>query len=153
MTKPTLEDAIILAAERHKGQTDKAGKPYILHPLRVMFHLPKDAGEDARIAAVLHDVIEDGDVSFENLRDWGYSDEVIAALRGVTKLDENEDYDSFIRRLAPNSLARLVKLADLEDNLDRSRIAQMTPKDEARMEKYRRAKEYLAKFGATDEHG
>lgn len=144
--KPTLEDAIILAAEKHRGQTDKAGKSYIFHPLRVMFHLPKDAGEDAQIAAVLHDVVEDCKVSFEQLEAWGYSQEVVNALRGVTKLDENENYESFIRRLAPNKLARQVKLADLEDNRDRSRIVVMSEKDEARMEKYERAKAYLLEF-------
>ena len=88
--KPTLEDAIALAALKHKGQTDKAGAPYILHPLRVMLGLGPHATEDERIAAVLHDVIEDCDVPFEYLEKMRYSDAVIEALRGVTKTDETE---------------------------------------------------------------
>lgn len=142
--KPTLEDAIALAAHKHKGQTDKAGAPYILHPLRVMFNLGRGATETERIAAVLHDVVEDCDVSFDDLRAIGFSEDVIAAVDALTKReDEKNDYMKAMRRVAQNPVARRVKIGDLTDNLDLSRIAIPTPKDEARLEKYRAAREFL----------
>ena len=79
---PTLEDAIALAVEAHRGQTQKAGQPYILHPLRVMFRCDS---EMERIVAVLHDVVEDTGRTFDDLRRLGYSEEVLAALDCVTK--------------------------------------------------------------------
>jgi (p)ppGpp synthase/HD superfamily hydrolase len=84
--RATLEDAIILAAQSHRGQKDKAGAPYITHPLRVLGFLGVGASEDEQITAVLHDVVEDCGVSFEDLTRAGYSTEVIEALRCVTKL-------------------------------------------------------------------
>ena len=137
----TLERAIALAAQAHEGQVDKAGAPYILHPLRMM--LSVDTPE-ARVAAVLHDVVEDTPVSLEALRAEGFSEAVIGAVEALTKRPEEEDdYDAFIRRVAPNPLARQVKLADLRDNCDVSRIAQPSQKDWRRIEKYKRAIQYL----------
>lgn len=141
----TLERAIALAAQAHEGQVDKAGAPYILHPLRMM--LSVDTPE-ARVAAVLHDVVEDTPVSLEELRAEGFSEAVIGAVEALTKRPEEEDdYDAFIRRVAPNPLARQVKLADLRDNCDVSRIAQPTEKDRRRIEKYKRAIQYLETHG------
>jgi (p)ppGpp synthase/HD superfamily hydrolase len=141
----TLERAIALAAQAHEGQVDKAGAPYILHPLRMM--LSVDTPE-ARVAAVLHDVVEDTPVSLEELRAEGFSEAVIGAVEALTKRPEEEDdYDAFIRRVAPNPLARQVKLADLRDNCDVSRIAQPSQKDWRRIEKYKRAIQYLETHG------
>lgn len=141
----TLERAIALAAQAHEGQVDTAGAPYILHPLRMM--LSVDTPE-ARVAAVLHDVVEDTPVSLEELRAEGFSEAVIGAVEALTKRPEEEDdYDAFIRRVAPNPLARQVKLADLRDNCDVSRIAQPSQKDWRRIEKYKRAIQYLETHG------
>jgi (p)ppGpp synthase/HD superfamily hydrolase len=141
----TLERAIAIASQAHEGQVDKAGAPYILHPLRMM--LSVDTPE-ARMAAVLHDVVEDTQVSLEELRAEGFSEAVIEAVEALTRRPEEEnDYDAFIRRVAPNPLARTVKLADLRDNCDISRIAQPTEKDWRRIEKYKRAIQYLETHG------
>ena len=134
-----LERAIELATEHHEGQTDKAGKPYIEHPLRLMNQVES---EDEKIVAVLHDIVEDTDMSLDDLRDEGFSEEVLSAIECVTKQDD-EDYDSFIERISFNPLAVKVKLADLEDNMDLSRLPEVTDKDMERMEKYKRAKEIL----------
>jgi (p)ppGpp synthase/HD superfamily hydrolase len=136
---PTVADAISLAARVHRDQRDKAGEAYILHPLRVML---RQTDETDRIVAVLHDVLEDSDVTAEDLRGSGYSDDVIAALEALTK-HAGETYDDFIERVAENSIARRVKLADLEDNLDATRLTTVEEKDLERMEKYRRARERL----------
>ena len=128
----TLERAIVIAAEGHAGVRDKAGAPYILHPLRMMLRL---SSPDERIVAVLHDVCEDcPGWTFDRLRDEGFSDEIIAALDAVTKR-EGEDYEDFARRAAANPIGRNVKLADLA----LSRIAEPTEVDYQRIEKYQRA--------------
>jgi (p)ppGpp synthase/HD superfamily hydrolase len=139
----TLERAIAIAAMAHQGQVDKAGMPYVLHPLRMM--LSVDTPE-ARMAAVLHDVVEDTAVTLEQLRDEGFPDSVLAAVEALTKRD-GEDYEAFIRRVAPNPIARKVKLADLRDNSDLSRIADPTERDLERIEKYQRAAQYLEALG------
>jgi len=147
-THPTLDDAIALATKAHTGQKDKAGADYISHPLRVMELVE---GDNTQIVAVLHDAIEDTDdnspvnVTPEFLRDLGYSEEIIAAIEGVTKRAEEEnDYESFILRAAKNPLSREVKLADLKDNMDLSRIASPTEKDLHRIRKYQRATQVLS---------
>ena len=141
----TLERAIAIASQAHEGQVDKAGAPYILHPLRMM--LSVDTPE-ARMAAVLHDVVEDTPITLDQLRADGFPATVIEAVEALTKRPEEEnDYEAFIRRVAPNPLARQVKLADLRDNCDASRIAQPTEKDRRRIEKYKRAIQYLESFG------
>ena len=130
-----LERAIRLAAEKHEGQLDKAGAPYILHPLRMMLGL---STTDERITAVLHDVVEDSDVTLDALRAAGFSEIVIQAIESVTKRP-GESYESFVLRAAANPIGRRVKLADLEDNSDLSRITNPTAADCERTEKYRRA--------------
>jgi (p)ppGpp synthase/HD superfamily hydrolase len=132
----TLERAIAIAAQAHAGQVDKAGAPYVLHPLRMMLQL---ASNDERIVAVLHDVCEDcPGWSFERLRDEGFAPQVIAALDAVTRRDD-ETYEDFVRRAAADPIGRSVKLVDLRDNSDLSRIAAPTERDFERLEKYRRA--------------
>jgi (p)ppGpp synthase/HD superfamily hydrolase len=136
----TLERAIALAATVHSGQRDKAGAPYILHPLRVMLKMKT---LETQMAAVLHDVVEDCGVTPALLAHEGFPASVIEAVGALTKriIDGTaEPYEEFIRRAAQNPIARLVKLADLEDNMDLSRIAQPTEKDHRRVQKYEAAK-------------
>ena len=132
----TLERAIEIATEAHRGQFDKAGNNYIGHPLRVM-----SAGKtlNEKIVGVLHDVVEDSGWTFEQLSNEGFSDEIIAALRCVTKLSEDEPYDEFIERVTKNDLAIAVKINDLSDNMDIRRLKELTEKDFQRLQKYHRA--------------
>ncbi len=134
-----LNKAIQIATEAHKDQFDKAGKPYILHPLRVMLHCENEAEQ---ICAILHDVVEDSDVTFDDLRSHGFSEEIISALDCLTKRD-GESYNDFISRVLANELASRVKLADLRDNMDLTRIAHPNDQDFARIEKYRKAVERI----------
>jgi (p)ppGpp synthase/HD superfamily hydrolase len=131
----TLERAIAIAATAHAGQVDKGGAPYILHPLKVMLRM---SSLEERIVAVLHDVVEDCDISLEDLRQEGFSEEVLTAIESVTKVPD-ESYEDFVERAAQNPIGRVVKLADLEENSDLSRIASPSWEDLERIEKYRRA--------------
>ena len=137
--RPSLAQAIALAALAHDGQTDKAGQPYILHPLRVMLHCQ---GEDAQICAVLHDVVEDTPWTLEALRKAGYTENVLAALDHVTRRPE-ESYEQFIDRVLEDPLACLVKLADLADNQDLSRLSEITPRDRERLRRYQEAEKRI----------
>ena len=130
-----LERAIRLAVEAHQGQKDKAGVPYILHPLRVMFGM---RAETEMMTAVLHDVIEDTEWTLDTLREEGFPEQVLEALDRLTRRDE-ESYEAFIDRVKDNPIARSVKLADLEDNMDIKRISNLTEKDSDRLAKYHRA--------------
>lgn len=131
----TLESAIALAARAHAGQVDKAGAPYILHPLRMMFALRDPV---ARIVAVLHDVVEDTPVTLDALRAEGFSDEVVDAVDHLTRR-EGEDYFDFVRRASRHPVAAMVKRADLVDNSDTTRLGQVGDKDAARLERYAKA--------------
>jgi|SRR5262245_19242857 len=136
----TLERAIVIAAEAHAGQTDKADAPYILHPLRMMMDL---TSAQERIVAVLHDVCEDcPGWTFERLRGEGFSEEILAALDSVTKR-EGESYEKFVLRAAANPIGRRVKLADLKDNCDLSRITNPSVEDHQRIAKYARPIELI----------
>lgn len=129
-----LEDAILLATQAHHGQRDKAGAPYILHPLRMMLRMQTDA---ERMAAVLHDVVEDTPWTLDALRAEGFPDEVLEAVDHLTQR-EGESYEAFTRRAAAHPVARRVKIADLEDNMDVRRIAAVTEKDAERLTRYHR---------------
>lgn len=135
----TLERAIAIAAQAHAGQVDKAGAPYILHPLRVMLRL---GGLEERIVGVLHDLIEDTPWTLEGLRAEGFSDAVLTGIQAVTRAP-NETYEAFVLRAKLDPLGRPVKLADLADNLDVSRLANPTAKDFERLERYRQAQSVL----------
>lgn len=128
----TIERAIALAAKAHEGQVDKAGAPYLLHPLRMMLRL---STIEEQITAVLHDVVEDCGVSLDDLRAEGFSVAVIEAIDSVTRRPD-ESYDDFVYRAALNLIGRRVKLVDLEDNSDLSRIANPTSRDYERIAKY-----------------
>lgn len=140
----TLEQAIAFAALLHEGQRDKAKAPYILHPLRVMARVQ---GLETMRVAVLHDVMEDCGVTRKMLLDKGLPEREVAAIEALSKQDGEhggEDaYMIFIRRVAKNPLATTVKLADLADNMDTSRLGQLTFEDRVRLAKYEKAKAYL----------
>ena len=131
-----LERAIQIAVEAHAGAKDRGGKAYILHPISVMMRCETD---EEKIVAILHDVVEDTDWTFEALRQEGFTDTIIEALKTVTKHSENEDYDKFIQRSLKNEIGRKVKIADLRENLDVTRIGELTDKDLERINKYKRA--------------
>jgi (p)ppGpp synthase/HD superfamily hydrolase len=126
----TLERAIEIAAGAHSGQKDKGGEPYILHPLKVMFRLEKDS---ERIAAVLHDVVEDTDVTLEKLASEGFPQEILRAIEALTKMP-GESRLQAASRAAQNKIARQVKLADNAENMDISRIPNPTKEDIARLQ-------------------
>lgn len=127
-----IEKAIRIATEAHQGQRDKSGAPYILHPLRLMARMETP---EAQMAAVLHDVVEDSAWTLEALRREGFPEEVVAAVEYLTRRTE-ETYEAFIERAAQHPLARQVKRADLEDNMDVRRLGRLTGKDFARLERY-----------------
>lgn len=129
-----LNKAIEIATKAHNGQVDKGGKPYIQHPLRVLQCCESEI-EPVKICAVLHDVIEDTNVSFDDLMDEGFSDEVLDALKCLTRI-QGESYNQFIDRILTNEIACKVKLCDLIDNMDLSRIPNHTNKDKQRNVKY-----------------
>jgi (p)ppGpp synthase/HD superfamily hydrolase len=114
-----LDRAIALASQAHFGQVDKAGAPYILHPLRVMMAMGDD---DSRVVAILHDVVEDSDITLDDLRAEGFPALVVDAIDALTRR-QGEAYEAFILRVGQNSIARSVKIADLHDNLDVSRFS------------------------------
>ncbi len=138
---PSLDDAILLATKAHRGLKDKAGAAYILHPLRVMLNMKT---KEERVAAVLHDVVEDTKYKLEDLKKMGYSEKLLRSLDCLTKRDA-EEYEKFIKRVKRDPLARRVKIADLEDNLDPERIKNPKQRDFKRFEKYRRALSELMK--------
>ena len=135
-----LERAIEIAQEAHKEVKDKGGHDYIHHPIRVMHAMSND---QEKIVAILHDVVEDSDWTFDRSKEKGFEDSVIESLRCVTKYSEEEDYQEFIKRAATNKIATKVKMADIEDNLDLSRLGTLTDKDLTRIEKYKKALQYL----------
>ena len=137
----TLERAIEIAREAHRGQVDRAGEEYIGHAMRVM-----EAGRtvEEKIVGVLHDVVEDSkEWSFERLEQEGFAPEIIEALRCVTKLSAEEPYDRFIARVKGNPLAVAVKLNDLSDNMDIRRLPYLSDKDVKRLKKYLKAYKQL----------
>lgn len=137
-----VELARQIATRAHAGQTDKAGRPYIDHPRRVAARL---ADLQAQAAAWLHDVIEDTEVTAEDLRNEGVDDEVIAAVELLTRTGD----DAYYARIAEHPLAREVKLADIADNTDPARTALLDPETRQRLAtKYEHARRAL---GALEE--
>ncbi|MHC4714517.1 MAG: GTP pyrophosphokinase [Planctomycetota bacterium] len=138
---PTLEDAIILAVEAHRGQVDKNDEPYILHPLRVML---KMTNPEDRIVGVLHDVIEDTPLVPRDLAERGYPKETVETLEALSKR-AGESYEDYIERAAADPVAARVKMADLEDNLALGRVVDLREKGldkmKTKVRAYRRLKE------------
>jgi (p)ppGpp synthase/HD superfamily hydrolase len=135
----TIEKAIEIAAREHAGQVDKAGAPYVFHPLRLMLAV-KTPFE--RMAAVLHDVVEDTPMTISGLRDEGFPHEVLEAVEALTKKEKESRLDA-ASRASKNPIARVVKLADVTDNMDLSRISHPSEKDFARLKEYKLVKELL----------
>jgi len=136
-----LDQAIEIAIKAHKGQKDKGGKPYILHPLRIAMRL-RTEDEELMCIAILHDTIEDSDLKLEDLVAAGFSNRVVRAVDCLTKI-EGEPYETFIKRCGMNEDARKVKLEDLRDNSDITRLKGLSRIDFDRMEKYQKAYIYL----------
>lgn len=132
-----LEKAIAVAVEAHAGVRDRSGQPYILHPLHVMMEMDS---EEARMTAVLHDVVEDSEKTLEELAAMGFPATVLEALALLTHEKETEEYAAYIERLQGNPLARQVKLADLKHNMDLRRLPlPLTERDWQRLQEYRHA--------------
>lgn len=134
-----LSDARSLAYEVHRGQVDKGGAPYYSHPDRVAKRCDT---EDEKIVAYLHDTIEDTDVTPEILKERGFSKKIIDAILSVTKRD-GESYEEFVARAKHNPIGRMVKIHDLEDNMDVSRLSELDDKAVERLRKYLKAYHFL----------
>lgn len=133
-----LGKALILATKAHSGQKDKGGQPYILHPIRVMLACESEA---ERITALLHDILEDTALTAADLE--GFPEKIVAAVLCLTRR-AGEDYMAYIARICENPLAARVKYADLQDNMDISRIPYPTERDFSRIRKYEQAIKQVA---------
>ena len=131
--------AIAIANQAHAGQLDKAGKPYISHPLTVMAQMDT---LETKIVAVLHDAIEDSDLAIADLVRQGFPKFITDAIAAITKL-KGEQYADYILRVKSNAIARQVKIADVTHNMDISRIVNPTEKDFQRLEKYQKVLQEL----------
>lgn len=138
-TNELLDMALTIATKAHEGQTDKAGAPYIFHPIRVANRCLTD---EEKIVALLHDVIEDSNITSSDLLSYGFPRTIVDAVLSVTR-NEDESYEDFVKRSRLNPIGRQVKIHDLEDNLDITRLAQVTENDIARLNKYLSAYRYL----------
>lgn len=134
-----VEAAIALAHRAHEGQVDKAGAPYIEHPMRVMASMPDDVH---RIAAILHDVVEDTDVTLDDLEALGIPHSALTAIDALTKR-RGEPYETYLERVMRDPVAVRVKIADVTDNMDLGRIPSPTERDRVRLEKYRKVRPRL----------
>ena len=130
-----IESALHRALNAYAGKTDKGGKAYILHPLRLMSKLDDPISQ---CVALLHDVIEDSPTTADDLRQDGFPESVVDAVVALTRL-EGETYEAFIERLLVNPLARKIKLLDIEDNMNLLRLKSVSPKDFDRIAKYHSA--------------
>lgn len=130
-----LERAIEIAVKAHAGQKEKNGVPYVFHPLRLMLQQKTD---ETRIAAVLHDVVEDTDWTIDDLRKEGFPDRVLKAVESLTR-SPDESYDEYLQRARSNPISIQVKMTDLKDNLNLRRIPEPGPKDFKRRGKYKKA--------------
>lgn len=141
MTKSTkikkgelLGKVLVLATSAHAGQFDRGGKPYILHPLKVMHYLKTD-DEELQCIALLHDVVEDTATSYEDLKQIGCTDRILAAVKALTKVS-GQGYDEYKQSVFANKDAMRVKLCDLRHNTDIRRLKGVTQKDVERVAKY-----------------
>ena len=129
-----LIKAFKVAYKAHKGQKDKAGKPYILHPVYVAMHTK---GVKRKTVALLHDIVEDTKITLEDLKQMEFDKEIVEAVRCITKI-KGEDYSEYLQRVKSNEIAKDVKLADLKHNCNLGRLGDnVTRKDYMRVNKYR----------------
>lgn len=129
------KQAMRLCFTAHRDQQDKSGLPYVFHPFHLAEQMPD---EDCTVAALLHDVVEDTDFTPEDLRNMGFSGDVLEAL-GLLTHGKDTPYMDYVARLKSNRIARTVKLADLRHNSDLTRLDCVTEKDLLRVEKYKKA--------------
>lgn len=135
-----LDKAIQIASKAHANQIDKAGKPYILHPLRVMFKMDT---EPEMIIAVLHDIMEDcKGITAYYLEKEGFTEEIVNTLI-VLNRHNYTDYETYIGKVSKNPVARKVKIADIEDNINLLRLESVEENDLQRIKKYHWAYNYL----------
>jgi len=138
MGKTMLEKAFKISYMAHKGQMDKGGAPYYLHPIFVALNMET---EDQKIVALLHDVVEDTEITLDDLRQEGFSENIVEAVDAITK--KGEAYEVYLQKVKANALARAVKIGDLKHNSDITRIKNPTEKDIKRIEKYKKSLDYL----------
>ena len=138
--KDIVQCAAVLACELHKGQVDKAGVDYIQHPLYVASQVKT---EQEKAVALLHDVLEDSDITAADLLAYGLSNEVVTAVQTLTK-KKGQSYQDYLEKVKSNNLARVVKLADLKHNSDLSRLKTVSNTDYERVKKYKNAIRYLS---------
>lgn len=136
-----LEQAIKLVSIKHYGQKDKANKPYLFHLLYVMNNLDD---LNAKIVGVLHDILEDTDITRNDLFNYGFSEEIVIAVEILTK-PKNQKYMDYIENIKSNNIAKKVKLIDLKHNMDLTRLSKISDKDLKRTIKYIKAYKYLMK--------
>ncbi|MCB9257288.1 MAG: GTP pyrophosphokinase [Chitinophagales bacterium] len=130
-----FEKAMSIAIKAHEGQKDKAGAPYLLHVLRVMMSVEK---MDEKIVSLLHDVVEDSEMTLVGLAKEGFPKKILKAVELLTKT-ESKPYKDYIQEIKNNDLARVVKLADLKDNMNITRLKKVTESDKLRIKKYKAA--------------
>ncbi|MDF1482018.1 HD domain-containing protein [Extensimonas sp. H3M7-6] len=133
----TIDDAMEIAVQAYSGKKDKAGKPYILHALRVMLNLEESGDEELMVAGLLHDVIEDTEIDEVQLLEFGLSDRTVELIKAVSR-KRHETYEEFIERIAQNRSAARIKIADIKDNIN---LLRMSTIDEATI---RRTRKYMA---------
>lgn len=136
---PTIEKAIGIALRAHENAVDKGGAPYILHPLRIMIQMETP---EEMMAAVLHDAVEDGALTIDQLRTAGFSENVLGAVESLTR-GTDETYENYIGRIKSNPIAVKIKIADLRDNLDVTRINRLSEMDVQRLNRYKDALDVL----------
>ena len=140
ITEDLYNTALRLAIRAHEGQRDKGGRDYVTHPIRVA---ARCRSLQAKTVALLHDTLEDTSVTVDELREQGFPDEIVEAVQAITKR-KGESYESFVKRLSGNALAREVKIADLEDNMDIRRLTEITDRDVNRLRIYLQAWKFLS---------
>jgi len=139
MSENNLAKAIQIASAAHENQVDKANAPYILHPIRLML---KFSSVEEQIVAVLHDVIEDSDMTIDDLRKKNFSDDVLTAVDLLTK-KPGQDYQNYLEKISENNLARKIKIEDIKDNLNLTRLTSVSAQDLERAKKYHVALQFL----------
>ena len=135
-----IDIALAIAKKAHAGQVDKAGVDYIQHPLYVASQVKT---EQEKAVALLHDVLEDSDITVADLLAYGLSNEVVTAVQTLTK-KKGQSYQDYLGKVKSNNLARVVKLADLKHNSDLSRLKTVSNTDYERVKKYKNAIRYLS---------
>jgi len=135
----TLDRAILIAVQSHQGQRDRYGINYIIHPLRVMLNFKT---EKEMIVAVLHDVLEKSDWTLQKLRAEEFDNDILEAVDLLTRRD-SQNYEDYINKLKGNSLARRIKIADIEDNMNPKRMGRLSEEDSEKLSQLRRARRIL----------